>query len=95
MLLNSTSPASPASPASCVPRALPQSIDEPLAAPAAIDWTCARCGTSVPANETICPFCAPVLEIKQNTGWMTLLNWLVLILAMVAIFGVGLYFAPA
>lgn len=65
------------------------------ASPAEEGPTCRGCGTSVPANEPLCPICLRVQAPATGTDWTTLRNWLVMLLALAVILGAGVWLAPA
>ena len=56
------------------------------------DRLCEHCGTTIPGTEKVCTPCA--LERATPVNHHMALNWLVFLVAMGLVFGVGLYFAP-
>jgi hypothetical protein len=58
------------------------------------DGVCAGCGTAIPARAARCAICERAQAGQGNSLWSTALHWLVFVLVMSAIMGIGWLITP-
>ena len=53
---------------------------------------CQDCGTAIPRSDRLCEACASAHDAPRAPGWHTAVNWLILVVLMTAIIGIGALF---
>ena len=54
--------------------------------------TCDDCGAAIPRSDRLCEACASAHDAPPAPRWHTAVHWLILIVVMTAIIGIGALF---